>query len=103
MMEEPALLAAMPSPPGKSFMKLGVPIRLIVPTALISVATVALTHAIWAQQTPPQQPPLRSGARTVAVYATVTDKEGRLVPDLGARSIRGPRQRETSAADRVLQ
>ena len=30
-----------------------------------------------------QQPPLRSGARTVAVYATVTDKDGRLVPDLG--------------------
>ena len=27
--------------------------------------------------------PFRSGARTVAVYATVTDKDGRLVPDLG--------------------
>jgi Ca-activated chloride channel homolog len=29
-----------------------------------------------------QQPTFRSGARTVAVYATVTDKDGRLVPDL---------------------
>jgi Ca-activated chloride channel family protein len=30
-----------------------------------------------------QQPTFRSGARTVAVYATVTGKDGRLVPDLG--------------------
>ena len=29
-----------------------------------------------------QQGPIRSGARTVAVYATVTDKDGRLIPDL---------------------
>jgi Ca-activated chloride channel family protein len=29
-----------------------------------------------------QQTPIRSGARTVAVYATVTDAQGRLVPDL---------------------
>ena len=29
-----------------------------------------------------QQGPIRTGARTVAVYATVTDKEGRLIPDL---------------------
>jgi Ca-activated chloride channel family protein len=29
-----------------------------------------------------QQPPFRSGARTVAVYATVTDAAGRLIPDL---------------------
>jgi Ca-activated chloride channel family protein len=29
-----------------------------------------------------QQPPIRSGAKTVAVYATVTEKDGRLVPDL---------------------
>ena len=29
-----------------------------------------------------QQPTFKSGARTVAVYATVTDKDGRLVPDL---------------------
>ena len=32
--------------------------------------------------TPTQQPTFKSGARTVAVYATVTDKDGRLVPDL---------------------
>jgi VWFA-related protein len=29
-----------------------------------------------------QQPPFRSGAKTVAVYATVMDGDGRLVPDL---------------------
>ena len=29
-----------------------------------------------------QQPTFKSGARTVAVYATVTDRDGRLVPDL---------------------
>jgi Ca-activated chloride channel homolog len=29
-----------------------------------------------------QQPTFKSGARTVAVYATVTDAQGRLVPDL---------------------
>ena len=29
-----------------------------------------------------QQPAFRSGARTVAIYATVADKDGRLVPDL---------------------
>ncbi|MBA3638327.1 MAG: VWA domain-containing protein [Acidobacteria bacterium] len=29
-----------------------------------------------------QQPTFKSGAKTVAVYATVTDKDGRLVPDL---------------------
>ena len=41
---------------------------------ILAVATVA------AQQ---QQPPIfKSGARTVAVYATVTDGDGRLVPDL---------------------
>ena len=32
--------------------------------------------------TPAQQPTFKSGARTVAVYATVTDKDGRMVPDL---------------------
>ena len=33
---------------------------------------------------PAQQPQFRSGARTVAIYATVQDKGGRLVPDLTA-------------------
>ena len=59
-------------------MKLGVPVRPVVPVVFLNAV---LTHAMWAQQ-PAQQPPIRSGARTVAVYATVTDKEGRLVPDL---------------------
>ena len=35
-----------------------------------------------AQQESAQQPTFRSGTRTVAVYATVSDREGRLVPDL---------------------
>jgi Ca-activated chloride channel family protein len=42
-----------------------------------ALATVALTA-----QDRQQQPTFRSGAKTVAVYATVTDKDGRLVPDL---------------------
>src|SRR5262245_53878095 len=33
---------------------------------------------------PAQQPTFKSGAKTVAVYATVADKGGRLVPDLTA-------------------
>jgi VWFA-related protein len=41
------------------------------------------TGVLTAAQAPaPQQPPFRTGARTVAVYATVSDREGRLVPDL---------------------
>ena len=44
---------------------------------LLSLASI-LTATVTAQQ----QPPFKSGARTVAVYATVTDKDGRLVPDL---------------------
>ena len=30
----------------------------------------------------PQQPTFRTGTRTVALYATVTDSQKRLVPDL---------------------
>ena len=45
----------------------------------ILVATGALAAATLAAQ---QQPTFKSGARTVAIYATVTEKSGRLVPDL---------------------
>jgi len=48
--------------------------RLLTVASLLAVA-VATSHAF-------QQPTFKSGARTVAVYATVTDKDGRLVPDL---------------------
>lgn len=49
------------------------------PPTLAALLAV-LTAALPAQQ---QQPPIfKSGARTVAVYATVTDSTGRLVPDL---------------------
>ena len=38
--------------------------------------------ALLARPEPPQGTPFRSTSRTVAVYATVTDSTGRLVPDL---------------------
>jgi Ca-activated chloride channel family protein len=44
--------------------------------AVCLAVTLGATAALTGQQ------PIRSGARTVAVYATVTDNEGRLVPDL---------------------
>ena len=45
---------------------------------LMTVAALALGAVAVAQQ----QPTFRSGTRTVALYATVTDATGRLVPDL---------------------
>jgi VWFA-related protein len=47
--------------------------RIFALAALLAVLTVSL---------PAQQPTFKSGARSVAVYATVTEKDGRLVPDL---------------------
>ena len=38
--------------------------------------------AVYASVSAQQQPPFRSGASTVAVYTTVTDSSGRLVPGL---------------------
>ena len=43
-------------------------------TILVAIALVASSAA--------QQPTFKSGARTVAVYATVQDRDGRLIPDL---------------------
>ncbi len=48
--------------------------RLLTVASLLA-ALVATSHAF-------QQPTFKSGAKTVAVYATVADKDGRLVPDL---------------------
>lgn len=45
---------------------------------LVAAALAATTLA----QAPQQQPMFRSATRTVPVYATVTDRDGRLVPDL---------------------
>jgi Ca-activated chloride channel family protein len=45
---------------------------------IVSAAIALFTAALPARQ----QPPFRSGAKTVAVYTTVTDGKGRLVPDL---------------------
>jgi len=44
-------------------------------------AAAALAVTLSAQQA--QEPVFRTGTRTVPVYVTVTDAEGRLVPDLG--------------------
>src|SRR5439155_14572309 len=46
----------------------------------VAFGAVSLVAAAAAQQT--QQPSFTSGTRTVAVYATVTNAAGRLVPDL---------------------
>ncbi len=47
--------------------------------ALVLAASVTALPSARQEQ---RQPTFRSGAKTVAVYATVTDKDGRLVPDL---------------------
>lgn len=49
--------------------------------SLLLTAAVMVTAALAAPASQ-QQPTFRTGARTVAVYATVTDKDGRLMPDL---------------------
>ena len=49
--------------------------------SLLLTAAVMVTVALAAPASQ-QQPTFRTGARTVAVYATVTDKDGRLMPDL---------------------
>jgi Ca-activated chloride channel family protein len=48
---------------------------------ILSGATVLVAIALAAVSAD-QQPTFKSGARTVAVYATVQDRDGRLVPDL---------------------
>jgi hypothetical protein len=68
MIEGPASIAVVPNRARESCMKSAVP--LIVVTALASIT--------FAAQEPQQQPTFRSGAKTVAVYATVTDKDGRV-------------------------
>ena len=48
-------------------------------SVLVSVCLLALSTTSTPAR---QQAPIRSGARTVAVYATVSDSRGRLIPDL---------------------
>jgi VWFA-related protein len=43
---------------------------------------IAVVGALLSVSLLAQQPTFKSGAKTVAVYATVTDRDGRLVPDL---------------------
>lgn len=52
------------------------------PSVSIILVVAALAPIRFAAQDPQQQPTFRTGAKTVAVYATVADKDGRLVPDL---------------------
>jgi Ca-activated chloride channel homolog len=49
---------------------------------LAAVALVVASAAVVPGQQDPIPPGFRTGANTVAVYATVTDARGRLVPDL---------------------
>jgi Ca-activated chloride channel family protein len=49
--------------------------------SLLLVASAAVV-VLAASARESQQSPFRSGSRTVAVYGTVTDREGRLVPNL---------------------
>ena len=49
-----------------------------------TLAWAASTLAPFTVPVPAQQPAFKSGARTVAVYTTVTGKDGRLVTDLTA-------------------
>ena len=50
------------------------------PSILVASGAAFLGAAVAAQQTPP--PSFTAATRTVAVYATVTNAQGRLVPDL---------------------
>jgi VWFA-related protein len=55
--------------------------RSVCSSSLVLAAVIAAIDST-ATASRAQQPTFRSGARTVAIYATVTDKDGRLVPDL---------------------
>jgi len=68
MIEVPAMLCGAASPRNRKSMKLFVSFGIV----LLSAAAVSVA----------QQPTFRSGARTVAVYATVAEKDGRLITDL---------------------
>jgi len=46
------------------------------------IPTVCVIGGLWASADGRQQTPFKSGANTVAVYTTVTDSGGRLVPNL---------------------
>ena len=50
--------------------------------ASVLLASLALLAALVTTLTAQQAPVFRSSSQTVAIYATVTDRDGRLVPDL---------------------
>jgi len=73
----PATIAAIRLPRyGESLMK---SVRSALSLCLIATAVIVMATASVPSR---QQIPFRSGSRTVAVYATVTDRDGRLVPNL---------------------
>jgi Ca-activated chloride channel family protein len=49
---------------------------------LLPSLTLLAVVALVASPAATQQPTFKSGARTVAVYATIQDRDGRLIPDL---------------------
>jgi Ca-activated chloride channel family protein len=49
---------------------------------VLAVSIVVIAAGSWPAHVQNQNPTFRGGVRTVAVYATVQDKGGRLVPDL---------------------
>ena len=50
--------------------------------AALLTASAGIVIAAEPQTQPPQPPSFTAGTRTVAIYATVTNPRGRLVPDL---------------------
>jgi Ca-activated chloride channel family protein len=52
--------------------------------AILAAVLTAWVVAGRAQQAPPQKPAFRGATDLVSIYATVTDREGRLVPNLTA-------------------
>jgi VWFA-related protein len=54
----------------------------VIGPVFLAMGATAVAGLIAAPVDVDQQPPFKSGAKTVAVYATVTDGQGRLVPDL---------------------
>ena len=73
----PATIAAIGSPRHGEFA-----MKSVAPAVSVCLIAVALIVLSTAQAPARQQAPFRSGSRTVAVYATVTDRQGRLVPNL---------------------
>jgi hypothetical protein len=60
-------------------------------SACSCAVAILLAISVSGRSADQQQPPFRSGTKTVAVYATVNENNGRLVPDLTAKTARSGR------------